>query len=74
MDGLLFILTFLAALGSGAIGGLFFAFSAFVMTALGRLPPAGGISAMQSIRRGLEAAFSRNLSDFFASRLRSLRS
>ncbi|MGB0055308.1 MAG: anthrone oxygenase family protein [Methyloceanibacter sp.] len=49
MDGLLFILTFLAALGSGAIGGLFFAFSAFVMTALGRLPPAGGISAMQSI-------------------------
>ena len=49
MDGLLFALTFLAALGSGLIGGLFFAFSAFVMSALGRLPPAGGISAMQSI-------------------------
>lgn len=49
MDQLLFASTFLAAIGFGLIGGLFFAFSAFVMTALGRLPPAGGISAMQSI-------------------------
>jgi uncharacterized membrane protein len=49
MDTLLFASTFFAALGSGLIGGLFFAFSAFVMSALGRLPPAGGISAMQSI-------------------------
>jgi uncharacterized membrane protein len=46
---LVFALTFLCALGAGLIGGLFFAFSSFVMTALGRLPPAGGISAMQSI-------------------------
>jgi uncharacterized membrane protein len=49
MDRLAFTLTFLCSLGSGLIGGLFFAFSSFVMTALGRLPPAGGISAMQSI-------------------------
>jgi uncharacterized membrane protein len=49
MDRLLFVLTFLSALGAGLIGGLFFAFSSFVMTALGRLPPASGISAMQSI-------------------------
>jgi uncharacterized membrane protein len=49
MDCLLFALTFLAALGSGLIGGVFFAFSAFVMKALGRLPPASGIAAMQSI-------------------------
>ena len=49
MDCLLFALTFLCALGAGLIGGLFFAFSTFVMTALGRLSPAGGISAMQSI-------------------------
>lgn len=49
MDRLLFASTFLSALGAGLIGGLFFAFSTFVMTALGRLPPAGGISAMQSI-------------------------
>lgn len=49
MGGLLFVVIFLAALGSGLIGGLFFAFSNFVMAALGRVPPAGGISAMQSI-------------------------
>jgi uncharacterized membrane protein len=49
MESLLFALTFLAALGAGLIGGLFFAFSSFVMTALHRLPSATGISAMQSI-------------------------
>lgn len=38
-----------AALGSGLVGGLFFAFSTFVMQALGRLPPADGIAAMQAI-------------------------
>jgi uncharacterized membrane protein len=46
MESLLFALTFLAALGAGLIGGLFFAFSSFVMTALHRLPSATGISAM----------------------------
>jgi len=49
MERLLFALTFLAALGAGLMAGLFFAFSVSVMAALGRLPPAGGISAMQSI-------------------------
>lgn len=42
-------LTFLAALGSALVAGIFFAFSTFVMTALGRLPSAQGIAAMQSI-------------------------
>jgi uncharacterized membrane protein len=42
-------LTFAAALGAALMAGLFFAFSAFVMDALGRLPPAQGIAAMQSI-------------------------
>ena len=42
-------LTLLAALGSGLIAGVFFAFSSFVMRALGRIPPAEGIAAMQSI-------------------------
>lgn len=42
-------LTLLAALGSGLIAGAFFAFSSFVMRALGRIPPAEGIAAMQSI-------------------------
>lgn len=36
-------------LGCAVIGGVFFAFSSFVMTALLRLPPAKGIAAMQSI-------------------------
>lgn len=43
------VLVTLAALGSGLMAGTFFAFSAFVMRALGRLPPADGIAAMQSI-------------------------
>jgi uncharacterized membrane protein len=49
IDRLIFALTFLSALGAGLMAGLFFAFSAFVMTALGRIAPAAGISAMQSI-------------------------
>jgi uncharacterized membrane protein len=49
IHGLLVALTLLAALGSGLIAGVFFAFSAFVMSALGRLPPEHGIAAMQSI-------------------------
>lgn len=44
-----FILTLLAALGSGLMAGTFFAFSSFVMGALGRLRPPAGIAAMQSI-------------------------
>ncbi len=49
MDELMFGLTLAAALGAGLVAGIFFAFSVFIMTALGRLPPEGGISAMQSI-------------------------
>ena len=44
-----FALTLLAILGCGLIAGVFFAFSAFVMKALVRLPSAQGIAAMQSI-------------------------
>jgi uncharacterized membrane protein len=49
MDTLVFIVTFVAALGSGLNAGVFFAFSTFVMRALGRLPPPQGIAAMQAI-------------------------
>jgi uncharacterized membrane protein len=49
MNKLLYILTFLSALGCGLTSGTFFAFSAFVMKGLGRLPAAQGIAAMQSI-------------------------
>ncbi len=40
-----------AAVGSGLVGGVLFAFSSFVMPALRRIPPTQGISAMQSINR-----------------------
>jgi len=46
---LLFILTLLSALGCGVIGGVFFAFSTFVMKALNALSPSQGIAAMKSI-------------------------
>lgn len=49
MGSLLPILTLLAALGSGLIAGFFLAFSACVMWALERQPPAAGIAAMQAI-------------------------
>jgi uncharacterized membrane protein len=49
MDGLQFALTLLAALGSGLIAGVFFAFSVFVMKALARLLAPQGIAATQSI-------------------------
>lgn len=42
-------LILIAALGCGLIGGIFFAFSNFVMRALARLPDAQGMAAMQAI-------------------------
>src|SRR5688500_15391947 len=45
----LLTLTFAAAIGSGLIAGVFFAFSTFVMKALARRPAAEAIPAMQSI-------------------------
>ncbi len=44
-----FALTLAAALGSGLVAGVFFAFSAFVMKAFSRLPALQGIGAMQSV-------------------------
>lgn len=41
--------TFVAAIGCGLVAGIFFAFSSFVMGALGRIPPEQGITAMQLI-------------------------
>ena len=49
MNGFLFALTLITALGCGLNAGALFAFSSFVMPALARLPPARGIEAMQSI-------------------------
>lgn len=49
IDQVRFTLTLIAALGCGLVGGVFFAFSSFVMRALGRIAAAQGIAAMQSI-------------------------
>jgi uncharacterized membrane protein len=49
VERLLFVMTFASVLGCGLISGFFFAFSILVMKALGKLPPAHGIAAMQSI-------------------------
>jgi uncharacterized membrane protein len=49
MPGWLTALTFLTALGCGVIGGVFYAFSTFVMRALLRRPAAEAVAAMQAI-------------------------
>lgn len=49
MDDLSQVLALAGVLGSGTIGGVFFAFSSFVMPALGRLATGQGLAAMQSI-------------------------
>ena len=51
MTGPAYVVTLATALGCGLVAGVFFAFSAFVMPALGRLAPAEGVLAMQSINR-----------------------
>lgn len=51
MSGPFTAVTIAAALGCGLAGGVFFAFSTFVMAALRDLSPAQGITAMQSINR-----------------------
>ncbi len=49
INSLLFALTFISALSCGLMAGVFFAFSAFVMNGLGRLPTAQSVAAMQAI-------------------------
>jgi uncharacterized membrane protein len=49
MSPALYALTLAAALGCATMAGVFYAFSAFVMDGLARLPHAQGIAAMQSI-------------------------
>jgi uncharacterized membrane protein len=49
IDGYLFPLTVMAAVGSGVIGGVLYAFSVMVMRSLAQLPAQDGIAAMQAI-------------------------
>lgn len=43
------LLVLLTAWGSAITGGIFYAFSSFVMAALARIPASAGMMAMQSI-------------------------
>jgi uncharacterized membrane protein len=43
------VLILCTAIACAAMGGVFFAFSSFVMRALARMPPAQAVAAMQSI-------------------------
>jgi uncharacterized membrane protein len=49
MNSVTTVTAILALLGSGIVGGVFYAFSSFVMKALARVPSEEGIAAMQSI-------------------------
>jgi len=49
------ILTAVAAIGSAAVGGLFYAFSTFVMKGLDRTQPAEAITAMRGINAEAQA-------------------
>jgi uncharacterized membrane protein len=49
VHGVLFAATLATALGCGLVAGVFFAFSSFVMPAMGRLEPAKAIAAMHAI-------------------------
>ena len=49
MDQLIPVIGTMALLGSALVGGIFFAFSSFIMKALAKVPSAEGIGAMQSI-------------------------
>lgn len=46
---MLVTLTLLLCIGAGTVGGVFFAFSTFVMKAFSQLPAAQGVAAMQRI-------------------------
>ena len=48
-DGWLVLLTVATAIGCGLTGGVFFAFSTFIMKGLGRVPAERGMAAMQGI-------------------------
>jgi uncharacterized membrane protein len=49
MTSVLSATTFIGVLGAGIVGGVFYAFSSFVMPGLQRLPASGGIAAMNEI-------------------------
>ena len=57
IDHILVPLTVICAIGSGIVGGVFFAFSTFVMQALRRLRAGAATTAMQAINRAAPSAW-----------------
>src|SRR6478735_8964475 len=51
ITGITRTITIVAAVGAGVTGGVYFAFSTFVMTGLRRLPDRQGLTAMQAVNR-----------------------
>jgi uncharacterized membrane protein len=49
MNAFTMVTVIIAIIGTAVVGGVFFAFSSFIMKALARLPASEGIAAMQSI-------------------------
>lgn len=49
MPNLIRYLLWFSAISCGLLAGVYFAFSAFIMTAFGRIPPGHGVSAMNAI-------------------------
>ncbi len=49
MNVVITVAVVLALLGSALIGGVFFAFSSFIMKALARVPSSEGIAALESV-------------------------
>lgn len=56
MDGWLVALTVATAVGCGLVGGVFLAFSSFVMAGLRRLPPPQSVAAMQAMNASVPAS------------------
>ena len=56
MSAVIHASVWLAAIGCGVMAGIYFAFSIFVMKALGTIPRPAGIAAMQSINEVIVAS------------------
>jgi len=69
-QSIIMVTLWFSAIGAGLMAGVYFAFSAFVMTALERVPAAEGMAAMQSINRVILRSLFMPL--FFATTIASL--
>ena len=70
MSMLAIILLWFSAVACGLLAGLYFAFSAFIMQALGSIDRAAGVAAMNAINRAIQRSAFMPL--FFGSSLSSL--